>query len=468
MPPKRPGRLLTNTQAHTRGAATRQSKGRSNLGCQGCKKRRKKCDESQPICKRCRTLSYTCVYTGHNMPDWKSSQVSTFTIGAPAVSKSKIKTSPAADPVDHTRAAGCPEPSHSSLIFPGLSSDFTKSRAHALPAIGMKDNPALDNQENMHLLTYFKSKTSKYLIGNENLWAVDVLQLAFHHPFLIHAILSLSARHLHFKSIHTRSNRQSTSAHPSPSGQIYATLESKHHQRSLSLLRATFLAESYSNNYLRSIQSSHFATSFLLYFHACSALEFDPSGCGDTSFIFLRGIRSLVIASPLGAHQGVFASLLSPPLSMPICFPHAKPSLENPGAIFMNILDELPINSKWTRNKDIYVERMESLTLYLAICIPSDTCITEKPVLEEILLCFLRWQTFVNVPFLNLLGNNDPIALSILAYYYAAVKVVLNRADDEKYWWWRDKPEFIVRSIARYIGPEWETWISWPLAMVAL
>ncbi|KAH7326445.1 fungal-specific transcription factor domain-containing protein [Stachybotrys elegans] len=45
---------------------------RSNNGCYTCRLRRKKCDESRPICSSCQTLEITCHF-GDSKPDWMDS-----------------------------------------------------------------------------------------------------------------------------------------------------------------------------------------------------------------------------------------------------------------------------------------------------------------------------------------------------------------------------------------------------------
>ena len=88
--------------------------------------------------------------------------------------------------IDHTIAATHPKAKHSCLTMIGLSGDWVKSRLSRISSIyastetGMQYNPALDCQGNIYYSMNFILKTSKNLLGSENLWVEDILQLAFY------------------------------------------------------------------------------------------------------------------------------------------------------------------------------------------------------------------------------------------------------------------------------------------------
>jgi hypothetical protein len=264
----------------------------------------------------------------------------------------------------------------------------------------------------------------------------------------MHAILAISARHIQ-EAWHPSQN------HPQYD---FKVLEAHHFQKTLSNFSDTFSANIHSN------QDAVLATSFLLFFHACSALDINTSParpCEDASFTFLRGIRSIVANGSHIAHGGPFKALVDPPLLLPILFPRAVP-FTGPGALFISLLGSLPPFSPFLENRQIYIERIESLTLYLYTPTAQDL---GAEAVEEFLLSYLRWQAFCPTEFVSLVKAHDAIALIILAHYYAAVGFILPAVKD-RWWWWQNKPRCMVHAIGEYIGPAWTAWMEWPRAVV--
>ncbi len=210
----------------------------------------------------------------------------------------------------------------------------------------------------------------------------------------------------------------------------YQLLEEHHHREAVIAFHSTFQTNIHSN------QDAVLAASYILSFHACSILDFKPTvviPVEDTSFTFLRSIRSIVGARPATENNGRFQILLEPRLFMP----NVTPSI-GPGAQFMNLLNRLPLTSPAIIHRETYVERIESLTLYLSTSTSKDL---QPSVLEELLACFLRWQSMCPSEYVDLVGELDGIALVILAHYYAAAAYLLSR-NRGKWWWWHEKPAY--------------------------
>ena len=259
----------------------------------------------------------------------------------------------------------------------------------------------------------------------------------------MHAILALAARHIQHLQGLTNEN-------------LYA-LESYHHQQTLSTYQTAFR-----DNTVRMNQNAVLATSIVLCCYSCSLNDFDPLTTipvPDSCLTFYPGVRSIVHDAPQIAHDGLFQSIVTPPLF----FKHLHPSI-GPGARLMNLLNTLSPKSSNIANKDIYIERVESLTLYMST---SSMQSLEAGALCELIICFLRWQSFCPPEFIALIRELDPIALIIQAHWYAAGGFVHSRAG-YPFWWWKDKPAYMVRTISNHVAPQWNAWMEWPNSMIEM
>jgi len=257
----------------------------------------------------------------------------------------------------------------------------------------------------------------------------------------MHAILALSARHL-------QEHRDC------PGYYDYKLLESDHLQKALTSFRSAVNANVVSGH------DALLATSFLLFFHACADVTSGANlsqPCEDTSFTFLRGLRSLVIDNSHVAHSGLFKSLVAKPHLLPLVLPPAVP-LQGPGAVLMRLLRNLLQRSPFMENQELYIERIESLTSYFSLLEGQSN---DTKTLDELLMSCLRWQVFCSAEYVALVQGHDIIALTILAHYYAVVGYLLAGAKD-KWWWLRRKPIYMVQAIRKYVGPDYASWTEWP------
>jgi len=75
----------------------------------------------------------------------------------------------------------------------------------------------------------------------------------------------------------------------------------------------------------------------------------------------------------------------------------------------------------------------------------------------------LAWATMIQQPFVSMVENGNPVALVVLAYYFCAVHLCRN------VWMFRDAGEFLVKSVANYLGGhggEWASWMEAPLRLL--
>ncbi|EHK97059.1 hypothetical protein M7I_7200 [Glarea lozoyensis 74030] len=241
----------------------------------------------------------------------------------------------------------------------------------------------------------------------------------------------------------------------------YDQLETHHLQKALSTYHPSLEALNPQN------PEAVVSTSFILYFYMCSVMDFDPFAVipvEDTSFKYLRGICSVITSGPdVRMKITLFRSLVARPVHFPYWMEETYPVM-GPASVLVNFLDDIPAYSHLLRienSREIYRNRMMSLAPYLVAC--------TKPGLvdeafEELLVGFKRWQANVPIELDLLVQAFDPMALVLLAHFYAAIGTVMCRMTNT-WWWWQEKPGFMVNTIARYLGPEWDVCMAWPKKM---
>ncbi|ODQ67723.1 hypothetical protein NADFUDRAFT_53879 [Nadsonia fulvescens var. elongata DSM 6958] len=139
----------------------RKAHNKSRLGCQTCKRRRIKCDETRPICLKCQNLGLECGYE----------------IEARAKTKQFPKENAVLISATETIPGSLPS---SSNIPPPLED-----------GLAMID---------LRLLHHYNTVVWKTItdagISDEEIWREDLPVLALDNPFLMHALLCFSATHL--------------------------------------------------------------------------------------------------------------------------------------------------------------------------------------------------------------------------------------------------------------------------------
>jgi hypothetical protein len=62
----------------------------------------------------------------------------------------------------------------------------------------------------------------------------------------------------------------------------------------------------------------------------------------------------------------------------------------------------------------------------------------------------------LGTPFINLLRDSDPRAMITLSYYFAVMKM------SEDIWWFYGRPEFEINGVWSLLGEEWRVFMKWP------
>ncbi|OAL47992.1 hypothetical protein IQ07DRAFT_109912 [Pyrenochaeta sp. DS3sAY3a] len=157
---------------------SRKYHSKSRTGCSQCKRRRKKCDETPPICSNCRKSGIVCDYDAWSQAVSRTaSEVFGWNIGTVRI----------ADP---------------------------------LPLASL-------DQRDVELFRFYAARTSFTLSGTRTLaiWQSSTPDEAKSHAFLMHSMLALTALHGCFTS---------------PGGSVdYASIASRHHEAALEAFRTS-------------------------------------------------------------------------------------------------------------------------------------------------------------------------------------------------------------------------------------
>lgn len=179
-------------------SSPRRTHNKSRLGCQTCKKRRIKCDESTPKCGQCRDKGTECVYN-------QKPPASTERPAGQDPESVPIEDSSSRDAVPVTRQNATANPPSLTTPEP-MPRELAKARI--LMHLELIDIPQSQSNANAsdeyqrqhicHLLDHF-AETNFPWAGSPQCQRVLQtwgLTLAVTNPFLMHGILAFSASHL--------------------------------------------------------------------------------------------------------------------------------------------------------------------------------------------------------------------------------------------------------------------------------
>lgn len=186
-------------------SSPRRTHTKSRLGCQTCKKRRIKCDESTPACAQCRDKGTDCVYIQKPPPSTESHlqreldpSESSYKQGQPP---------PVSDPVQRAppqNTSADPPTANAHPPAEPMPRELAKARILMhLDLINVpKSQPDAEAYSRHHvpqLLDHF-AETEYFWAGSpqcQRVLQTWALTLAVTNPFLLHGVLALSASHLH-------------------------------------------------------------------------------------------------------------------------------------------------------------------------------------------------------------------------------------------------------------------------------
>lgn len=362
----------------------RRSHTKSHHGCSLCKKRRIKCDESRPICGSCRKKGLPCTF------------------------------------------------------------DISQ-QGHLRPG-SFGENPQLPRAETelglplveLELLHHWHTVTAVSLTENEalsELLRIQVPKEGLSHPFVMHAILGLSALHL----------SQQCSG---PRRQTYRDIALRHHSHALSLF-VPLLSDVTPQNC-----QSLFACSFLIsnFSFASQGLKTEPSSMhmGEVMEIFklVRGTASIVERARPWIERGD----MRPLLKFATCERRASCSrfvYEVHSRLESLITQQAGDHHPPGRLRAVLNRSNRHL---LDLCVSFISSNNEAT--------FLAWPAIIDPEYLDLMQQLEPWSLVTLAHYGAVLHILTSA------WWMEGWGRFLVNVAAAHLGDPARSAIAWPLAVV--
>lgn len=292
----------------------------------------------------------------------------------------------------------------------------------------------------LELMHHYSTDTYTTLEGTvENLDLVrnSVVNLALHHAYLMHALLAISALHLHHKD-------------PSRCSLQLAAVE--HFDNGLRLAQDA-MNEGTQEHPIALFIFSSMAATYVLAKDSCSlpsnsGLESDPLDDFIIYFHLVRGVRTIV-----KIHWEILQNSWAQPF-FEDQFIHSSPQPQAHDHPQMTKLLELVCGMENTNHSRIYTHALERLLAYMA-------ALKTGPEASADARLLLVWLAEVEDEYLSLVSSKAPIALVILAHYAVLVNM------RSHVWWTAGWPRRILTSIVDVLPREWFSYVQWPLEFVS-
>lgn len=387
---------------------------KSRFGCQQCKQRKVKCDETKPACHKCASARRTCSYLA----------------SLPAVS-----TPPS---THHTNVLSPPQPDH---IYSDVPTSYIHGASHVSPIVDdaqrvLQDSPFVAERYSilhLELLDHLRSRLFD-LAPSVKPGSVDrVLQLAYGEglrvPFLMDQLLALAAAH---KS----TTVTGTSRH------LYRTESAR--------LQTRALAQASLDEHVvtRDNSLALFAFSSVLGQHVL----FDVfSSAADLPTMLDKLVQCFDLHQGIRVTAGKAWEKLQPMLHDDSLsdqgYMAANADVTATGTECNELLDHLEHSGLDRDTINEYKETVRILQ-YFFDSAHSSHC--------RIAIAVHEWPVRVSRRYITLLRQRRPEALIVLAYY----AVLLYYARD--YWAVGGSGAFLIRSITSHLGDYWANWLTWP------
>ncbi|KAI0967300.1 hypothetical protein F4678DRAFT_465548 [Xylaria arbuscula] len=206
----------------------RRSHKKSRLGCQECKRRHIKCNEKRPTCAHCTITQRTCRYVVGVSGGGGAS--STGVEGGASTTAANASASATSPGNASSRADDAPSPSPGLSFHSNSNSNSTPAAAQPTTVVSLHDDthgaaaalsmasPAsgsvmgMNNVVNMNHMEFLLHYTSSIAIPELDA-PIDPIatnlmtKLGLEFPWLLHAMLAISARHLAFAAKNERADR---------------------------------------------------------------------------------------------------------------------------------------------------------------------------------------------------------------------------------------------------------------------
>ncbi|KAF2146368.1 uncharacterized protein K452DRAFT_348907 [Aplosporella prunicola CBS 121167] len=378
--------------------ASRRSHRKSRSGCANCKRRRIKCDEKKPACTNCIRHSIRCDF----LQGTASSSAPSTTPGA-----SQSQTTP------------------TTLITPPTIP----------PSLSSPPSPTLNiaDLELLHNYCTSTAQTMSPLPALRSLYRINVPEIGFAFPFVMHGILAMSAIHLsHFKPARADYYRAQAFAH-----------------HDLGLREASALLQT--NITEQNCHALYIFTIFMCIFTLGKGpkpgefLLFSDKGIAEWLVLF-RGIRSIIEMAPDSIKNGPLGPMFSSAVRR-LQMQHGADLPENENITHLRafIHDTTPAPLRPT-----YLTALNDLSRSLA-------WVTSSPAPAYESQSTFRWLYCVDNEFVALLQQRKPEALAIFAHFC----VLLKQLDSA--WWMRGWMCHLIAGIYYALDEEFRALIRWPM-----
>ncbi|OQE47290.1 hypothetical protein PENCOP_c001G08112 [Penicillium coprophilum] len=398
----------------------RRSHRKSRSGCLQCKKRKVKCDESQPRCRNCEKHGVVCSFAG----------------------PSTVLSTPQADLANSPVPLSGPDSAGAGILrAPALGI----SQARVLPSLSsLGPFPSTLAVFDLELLHHWTTSTCYTLSRSpavQTVWCTEAPRIGFETPPVLHTLLALSALHL---ARCDESRRATCLAH----AQI-------HHStavREIIPLVSPLARDNGAALFIFSSLTCMFSCAkpseegdFLVLFERGNLSEWARLFRGTTTVIRTGGedLRTGRLA-PIFSNGSYLAAAHRSPHALEQGKPHvwelqqmiwkecaADPSLR---VIYQEALDELARTLGLAIRPGI-MRRLESADVF-------------------------RWLLDVSDEYLNLLCQEAPIALIIFAHWCASIRQI------EWMWWMEGLSSRLMTQLYSVLDPKYRDWLLWPQEII--
>ncbi|TGO16083.1 hypothetical protein BTUL_0032g00460 [Botrytis tulipae] len=390
----------------------RRSHKKSKAGCQRCKHRKIKCDEKHPLCGNCKKHGVSCDFGDMpSSPDSPAFQPPTL-----VHQSSEGSVNQASSPASTT-----------SSIMPFYRSPSMTVRAHG--------NSMHDRSLELRLMHHYTATTSKTLSNDESqdvAWSVIVPSLAYDSPYLMDAILAVSALHLRILQPEDRSLARASHSYMASALAQYSSLLSQ--------------GPSQSN------AEALFCTAALIAFQASASrcVENGIDGDSDSGYVLplawfhsFQGVKTIVITSWhwLRNSAKIFPIINGqPPLILDF-----DPERRGFFAFLLEGIDHA------SNSDDASIDADTKQAYEHAVAMLNWS--HQKPERARI----LSFAATVTRRYIDLLKRQDPRALVIVSCFFAMTRIV----DD--IWWLQGVAKREVTGIFSLLPEEWWPKMDWPM-----
>ncbi|KAH7128176.1 hypothetical protein B0J11DRAFT_524315 [Dendryphion nanum] len=384
----------------------RKTHTKSRKGCYPCKQRHTKCNEAHPQCANCIRLDIACTWpTPRSEPSHTSH--------------------------DSPQSAG-PE-YHVSML-----QEHRNFRTPDLISSAFSPTLPIDDMRLLHhwtaKLSFFHDEELGYM---DRVWSVEVVEIGFQHPFLLHALLASAA--LHKVVLDPNADRS----------QLLAQADA-HMSNALVVYRQLL-----PNPTEETAVPMFFLSSLLVTYNLVSAQiqePDDPFGALVHCFRLLRGIKVVI--------HGFWPRLIEIPTIARVL--NGVTNLDKAPIADMSEFKEVANLRELATlldesDQEGFVEAVEHLHM---------TCLRAKAETNDkyVHSVWMTWPALIHTRFLDLAASHNPAVIIVLAHF--AVLMNLYRSN----WWTRGWPERVIHAANALVSatPDLQKWLDWPLAQLSM